>query len=218
MTRAARSTGPGRPKDPEKRQAILDAAKRLFPAHGFEGVSMDAIAADAGVSKLTVYSHFRDKDTLFRAAIEARCNELMPLAIFDRPVGPGGLRAHLIDIALAFRALINSEESMAMHRMLAAQAGAPAHAHAHQLAQLFFEAGARPTLDAFEALLRRVTGQGQLRIPSIPDATEQFIAMAKGLSHLRMLIGCCEQAPDPAEHRRQIESAVDMFLRAYRPD
>src|SRR5690606_27373214 len=44
---------PGRPKDLAKRGAILDAARQLFLEHGFAGVSMDQIAARAGVSKLT---------------------------------------------------------------------------------------------------------------------------------------------------------------------
>ena len=60
-TTVAKAAGPGRPKDPGKRAAILDAAKRLFVSQGFERVSMDQIAAEAGVSKLTVYSHFGDK-------------------------------------------------------------------------------------------------------------------------------------------------------------
>ena len=54
------STGPGRPKDQAKRLAILEAAKTLFMRNGYEGSSMDAIAAEAGVSKLTVYNHFTD--------------------------------------------------------------------------------------------------------------------------------------------------------------
>ncbi|HOZ25340.1 MAG TPA: helix-turn-helix domain-containing protein, partial [Thermomonas sp.] len=65
--------GPGRPKDPGKRAAILDAAKRMFVAHGFDGVSMDQIASEAGVSKLTVYSHFGDKESLFAEAVRAHC-------------------------------------------------------------------------------------------------------------------------------------------------
>ena len=47
---AAKSAGPGRPKDLGKRAAILDVAKRLFTQHGFDGVSMDQIATEAGVS------------------------------------------------------------------------------------------------------------------------------------------------------------------------
>ena len=69
----AKSAGPGRPKDLEKRASILQAAKRLFTTQGFEGTSMDAIASAAGVSKLTVYSHFQDKERLFAAAVECVC-------------------------------------------------------------------------------------------------------------------------------------------------
>ena len=48
-----------------KRQAILSAAADQFRAHGFEGSSVDRIAALAGVSKRTVYNHFPSKDELF---------------------------------------------------------------------------------------------------------------------------------------------------------
>ena len=39
---------------------------------------MDANAAEAGVSKLTVYSHFGDKESLFTAVIDAKCHEQLP--------------------------------------------------------------------------------------------------------------------------------------------
>ena len=67
-----RGAGPGRPKDLGKRAAILETAKEMFIEQGFNGVSMDGIAAGAGVSKLTVYSHFGDKETLFFEAIQAK--------------------------------------------------------------------------------------------------------------------------------------------------
>ncbi|OCG89579.1 TetR/AcrR family transcriptional regulator, partial [Xanthomonas euvesicatoria] len=60
-----KSNGPGRPKDLGKRAAILGAARTMFMEQGYAGVSMDGIAAQAGVSKLTVYSHFGDKESLF---------------------------------------------------------------------------------------------------------------------------------------------------------
>src|SRR6185437_13562246 len=77
-----RAQGPGRPKDMEKRAAILAAAKSLFIRNAFAGTSMDAIAADAGVSKLTVYSHFGDKDNLFREVIRSRIQDLLPEDIY----------------------------------------------------------------------------------------------------------------------------------------
>ena len=82
-------SGPGRPKDLGKRLAVLEAAKRLFVTHGFSSVSMDQIAADAGVSKLTVYSHFGDKEALFFASVEERCREQLPDDLFAvSPSGP----------------------------------------------------------------------------------------------------------------------------------
>ena len=80
---APKPAGPGRPKDPGKRAAILDAAKRLFVAQCFDGVSMDQIASDAGVSKLTVYSHFGDKESLFGEAVRAHCEVGMPASLFE---------------------------------------------------------------------------------------------------------------------------------------
>src|SRR3546814_12338908 len=68
-THAKPPAAPGRPKDMEKGSAILDAARRLFTSQGFDGTSMDQIAAGAGVSKPTVYSHYGDKETLFAAVV-----------------------------------------------------------------------------------------------------------------------------------------------------
>ena len=53
----------GRPKDLAKRQMILEAAKSLFLKQGFHGSTMNQIAQEAGVTKLTVYNHFQDKES-----------------------------------------------------------------------------------------------------------------------------------------------------------
>src|SRR3546814_5485515 len=56
-----------------KRAAIIAAATDLFTHSGYGAVSMDAIAAKAGVSKRTVYSHFPGKDVLFAAVMTRHC-------------------------------------------------------------------------------------------------------------------------------------------------
>ena len=63
----------GRPKSDEKREQILNAAGELFASHGYEKTSLDQIAASAGVSKQTIYSHFADKADLLREGVERRC-------------------------------------------------------------------------------------------------------------------------------------------------
>ncbi|HEY9832621.1 MAG TPA: helix-turn-helix domain-containing protein, partial [Stenomitos sp.] len=54
----------------EKTNAILDGAMQEFLANGYAATSMDKVAAAAGVSKATVYSHFQDKQGLFTALVQ----------------------------------------------------------------------------------------------------------------------------------------------------
>lgn len=201
---------PGRPKDLEKRQAILDAAKRLFPQFGFDGISMEAIAAEAGVSKLTVYSHFGDKDTLFRATISAKCEEMLPPTLFQAaPKGP--LRRQLTSIARAFFALVTSAEAIGMHRMMSAQMGGDS-----RLPQMFWESGPQRVQDGFAEFLQVKIAAGQLAIADVPRAASQFFCLLKGELHARLSCGC----PGDLDERlvdAHIQATVDLFLRAYAP-
>lgn len=204
---ATRAVGPGRPKDLEKRAAILDAAKRLFLADGFDGVSMDQIAAAAGVSKLTVYSHFGDKDTLFRAAVQATCEALMPPQLFLIDLH-GPIRRQLTEIARAFHALITSDESIAVHRMMSAQT------RDSRLPKLFWEAGPMRVQTAFAGFLQSEIDAGQLRIDDLQRATSQFFCLLKGELHARLLCGCPDQL-GAAELEAHLAATVDLFLKAY---
>ena len=65
-TRAARAEGR------EGREALLDAAARVFAERGYRGSSVDAVAAEAGFSKGAVYWHFAGKEDLFFALLEER--------------------------------------------------------------------------------------------------------------------------------------------------
>ncbi|HYD13980.1 MAG TPA: TetR/AcrR family transcriptional regulator, partial [Allosphingosinicella sp.] len=62
----------GRPRDPARGRRILEAAQRHFNEHGLERANVDAIAADAGVSKMTVYNNFGSKEGLFQAFVRDR--------------------------------------------------------------------------------------------------------------------------------------------------
>src|SRR5690349_6668062 len=62
---------PARKSDPttSTRELVFAAAKPLFSARGFDGVSVDDIARDAGVNKAMIYYHFADKLALYRAVV-----------------------------------------------------------------------------------------------------------------------------------------------------
>jgi AcrR family transcriptional regulator len=56
--------------DAERAEVIVDAARRLFLAPGFAGVSMDDLARELGMSKKTIYRHFPDKRSLLTAVLD----------------------------------------------------------------------------------------------------------------------------------------------------
>ncbi|MGY1408425.1 MULTISPECIES: TetR/AcrR family transcriptional regulator C-terminal domain-containing protein [unclassified Luteimonas] len=197
--------GPGRPKDLAKRAAILDAAARMFTRLGFEGASMDQIAAEAGVSKLTVYSHFGDKEALFGEAVRVVCDSLMPDDLFVAdPSAP--LRSQLDGIARAFFAMITSEEALATHRMMMSPGGD------ERLRHLFWQAGPERVQRAFATFLE--ARAAELEIPDLARAARQFFALLKGDLHTRMACGLCGR-PSTADVDEHIAATVAMFLRAY---
>jgi TetR/AcrR family transcriptional repressor of mexJK operon len=204
------TNGPGRPKDLEKRAAILEAAKTLFPVHGFDGVSMDAIAAEAGVSKLTVYSHFKDKDALFRETVRAKCEEQLPPALFAADL-KGPLRKQLRSIAKGFFGLVMSEEAIAMHRMMHAQAG-----NDERLLSLFWESGPQRVIEGLAQFLRAEVEAGRLEIPDLHRAASQFFCLLKGEPHARMMCGIPVPIT-PREIDAHLDATVDFFLRGYEP-
>jgi TetR/AcrR family transcriptional regulator, mexJK operon transcriptional repressor len=210
-SRLSKPSGPGRPKDLEKRAAILEAAKNLFPLRGFEGVSMDAIAAEAGVSKLTVYSHFKDKETLFSEAVKCRCEAQLPHEFFEMRPGTGPIREVLLKIAQGFHALCTSPEAVNLYRMMSARAQTDP-----QLSQLFYEAGPKRTLAEFEAFLRQADATGALQVPDPVRASQHFFAMLKGELHTRLVVGCCSHVSEE-ESCAHLDSVVDTFLRAHAP-
>ena len=206
-----KAAGPGRPKDPGKRAAILDAAKRLFVSQGFERVSMDQIATEAGVSKLTVYSHFGDKNGLLSAVVQAHCEREMPIELFE-PAPDQPLRERLLEIAGAFFAMINCPETIAGHRMLCApQSLSP------DLPRSFWEAGPARIQRGLSELLARRSEAGELAIEDAGVAARHFFALLKGEPHARLMIGYPVDM-DAAATERHLSSVVDLFLRAHRPE
>jgi len=199
--------GPGRPKDLSKRNAILEAAKRLFLIEGYDGVSMDQIAAEAGVSKLTVYSHFGDKETLFAAAVRAHCEQHLPALLFAPEPGTP-LRERLLAIAQAFFEMASAPEAIRIHRLLCTPQLAQS-----PLTRLFWDVGPHRLHEEFAGLLRSRAEAGELELADADTAARQFFAVLKGEPYALLMLGY--PLPGKAETRAHLEASVDMFLRAY---
>ncbi|KAA0945009.1 MULTISPECIES: TetR/AcrR family transcriptional regulator [unclassified Pseudomonas] len=203
------TNSPGRPKDMAKRQAILEAAKVLFLSNGYANTSMDAVALEAGVSKLTVYSHFTDKETLFSAAVIAKCEEQLPVMYFELPDGVC-VEKVLLNIARGFHVLVNSDESVNLHRLMMTSGSQDP-----KLSQIFFEAGPMRMLQGMERLLSKIAQSGALSIDKPLTAAEHFFCLLKGTANFRLLYGCGGQlSPEAAEEH--VQDVVGLFMRAYR--
>lgn len=110
----------GRPADEAKREAILGAAADSFFAHGFAASSIEQIAADAGVSKVTIYNRFGDKRALFIAAVERECEQLR--GNLEMPqVASGNLRDRLTAIGEAMTAFLSRPKMVQFERRIAAE-------------------------------------------------------------------------------------------------
>lgn len=207
VPQASQRPAPGRPKDLAKRAAILEAAESLFLEHGFEGVSMDQIAARAGVSKLTVYSHFGDKDALFFEAVEHYCDKQVPSALFT-PAPQQPLRERLAGIGRAVYALMTSPEAVSGFRLMCASTRADC-----ALANRFWAAGPGHLQAGFAALLARRTTAGELAVDDPARAASQFFALLRGDLHPRLVMGC--DALHGFDMEAHVAATVDVFLRAY---
>ena len=60
-------------EDNAKRRQIVEGARQIFLAHGFDAASMNDIARTAGVSKGTLYVYFENKEQLFEAIVHEEC-------------------------------------------------------------------------------------------------------------------------------------------------
>jgi TetR/AcrR family transcriptional repressor of mexJK operon len=210
MSKAVEKPAAGRPKDLEKRQAILDAAARLFLEQGFERTTVDAIAARAGVSKLTVYSHFEGKEGLFRALIAGKCGEHFEAREFTE-LAALGPREALLRIAGGFLGLMFHPDVVALHRVLMNAAS-----HDATMNRTFWDSGPAPTIDSLAQLLKRFDAEGSLRVPHPQTAADQFLSMLKGGDHLRVLLNVGE-TPGARRLKTIAQDTVEMFLRAYAP-
>ena len=202
-TAAARR--PGRPKSEEKAESILDAASHLFMTEGMERTSMDAIAQAAGVSKQTVYSHFRSKDELFRACITCKVDEY-GLAVASLPAG-ASVDQKLAVTGRRFLTLIRDPEVMKMFRLMIAEATA-----FPKVSMSFHESGPQATVHFMATIFHAHLGEDDMSVAM--QAAGDFIGLLKGEHFMALLLGTRDTISD-ADIDKQIADSVRKIHRLY---
>ena len=199
---------PGRPSDTVKRDAIVDAASRRFFDSGFAATSIEQVAADASVSKVTIYNHFGDKRALFAASVERECEKMRGYFTLDE-MPEGSIRDRLAIIAEAMVVFLSRPEMVQFERRIAAETE-----HDPAIGLAFLEAGPWRMKEAFSEFLAHASAAGELDVPDPELAAEQFVSMAKGMGDLERRFGA---SPQQSENTRRIIGAVDVFLTTYAP-
>lgn len=192
-----------------KRAAILQAAERAFLEGGYMGTNVDQIASAASVSKQTIYKHFGDKGSLFRAVIahivEAAGEQREHPFIVGEDVR-GDLRAiarHLIHGVMQDRVL-------QLRRVVIGEA-----ARFPELGELFYELGPVRTIGRLADALEGLRQRGALNVRDVQTAAEHlnWLILSPALNRA-MLLGR-GHGLEPQDFDRQADAAVETFLQAY---
>ena len=187
--------------DESKTEAILNAASALFSEQG-GGVSMEAIAKRAGVSRQTLYNRFPSKVEIGRALASRRMDAI------SAPLRDGGDPERVLTtLAAMLLDKIVSDDGRASMRGVALMSP-----HAPEVALAIYEAGPRESLRRLSAWLADQDRMGALSVPDPDLAAEMFAGMVLGHGHLRGVLG----VPHPPIDRdaRAAETAR-RFLRAF---
>ncbi|MEU3253402.1 TetR/AcrR family transcriptional regulator [Streptomyces sp. NPDC006997] len=203
---------PSGPRAEQKRRAIVRAAREQFLRSGF-GVGMDAIAAAAGVSKVTVYNHFGSKEALFSAVIAGALDE--PLAgessaALEKLADAEDLRTALLEAARSWVHAVRDNEDVAALRALVAAEG---HRFP-EIAGAWRHHGPEGHHPALANALRALDAQGRLTIPDLRTALLQLYSL---LVFPHMVFGTYGTRVDDDLTERLLVGGVDMFLGHYAP-
>jgi TetR/AcrR family transcriptional repressor of mexJK operon len=196
-----------------KRRAILSAGQQLFLTHGYQGTSMDQVAATAAVSKQTVYKHFGEKRELLFAIVTD--------AIDGAAGAIGGRIAALIDsddleadlTALAgdyLRAVIQ-EPVVQLRRLVIGEAN-----RLPELARLYYEHAPLRTLSSLAGAFAALGERGVLTVPEPALAAEHFAFLIVGRPIDQALFDGAPAVLADVDVDSYAQAGVRVFLAAYR--
>lgn len=196
---------PTREEGEALRKSILDAALQVFIASGLKAASMEGIAREAGVAKITLYRHYETKEQLFvevarRAQLSVR-GRLGTMADVEVP-----LETALREIISKLYDGYTHPDYIAVMRMVISEAG-----RFPKLGRAMLE-DAEQISEPLVAYLQKLKDRGLVDIESPFDASVQISGMASGAGRFVLLT----PSRRPASRKRWIESLVTLFMQAWR--
>lgn len=142
---------PGRPRSPQAESRILQAALRQLSEDGYSRMSLDAVAAEAGVSKPTMYRRWASKADMATAALRT-------IQLSEPRVDTGSTKDDLAGVLRNFSKSLLRPNGMSLIGTVLAE-----EAHTPELLRLFRERIVAPRRAMLREILDRAVKRGELR-------------------------------------------------------
>jgi len=196
-------------EDSAKRRQIVEGARQIFLARGFDAASMSDIAKAAGVSKGTLYVYFKDKEELFGAIVMAECTGQAE-GIFNLDPADPDVEGALTRLGVAYiDFLCQPAKASALRTVIAIADRMP------EIGKTFYETGPSTGIRKLADYLKAQTDAGVLKVDDLEVAAAQFMETCQGTLFKPVLFNFAP--PPPAERIAHVVSiAVRVFMAAYR--
>ena len=200
---------PDAAEDSAKRRQILEGARAVFLAQGFDAASMGEIARKAGVSKGTLYVYFDNKEELFEAIVHEQC-EVQAEGLFDLSADDEDVETVLTRLGLGFVGFLCQPDKASPLRTVIAIAD-----RMPEIGKKFYETGPAYGIAMLAGYLKRQVDAGVLAVDDCEIAAAQFLDACQSTLFKPVLFNF---APPPSPERIEhvVKIAVRTFLAAYR--
>ncbi|WP_244475990.1 TetR/AcrR family transcriptional regulator [Methylobacterium sp. Leaf93] len=204
-------TGARNPAETDKRRQILDGARSVFMASGFDGASMGEIAKSAGVSKGTLYVYFDSKEALFEALTLEEKRGLAE-ALFQLDADDPDVRGVLTRLGETYLVHMIRPDHVAIIRMVIG-----ATEKFPRFGQAFYEAGPAQGVTRLTAYLDRQVAAGRLRRADTELAAKHFLHLCQAGLLTRLLFAAGGPVTQ-GEIAPRVSEAIRVFFAAYGPE
>jgi TetR/AcrR family transcriptional repressor of mexJK operon len=213
-----REAGRAKPRVPSgeraerKRAAIMGSARETFLRDGFDA-SVDDIAAHAGVSKVTVYNHFGNKEALFNAVVGEALDQALSGTLAEAQshldATTDDIRAALIVTAQCWVRGVTDASVIALRNLVSGELH-----RFPELGSAWRELGPGRFFPLLATVLDRLMARGQLAIPDMEVAVIHLYGLTL---YPHLVYNSYGSTLDEGLTDRLITTGVDMFLTYYHP-
>lgn len=194
-----------------RRKAFVDAAREGFFTNGYAGTTMSSIASKVGGSKTTLWSYFPSKEDLFEAVVDDIVEQYGDALAVDLP-----LDEPVPEVLRRFGNLLMTKLTatpiLSLFRLVVGEAERFPH-----LAKTFYDRGPRRGKARAAEWAAEKMARGELRMGNPLRAVQHFTGLCQSGLYQFAVLGLSE-GRDLSRLAAEIDDAVDIFYRAWKPD